>query len=451
MNKNTFIPTDITPSLEKAFEEINLTHSTLHSLIILTFFIYVKFHLEKTQDFQKKSEKNDLPKFLTLKKIHMVINKTSFSKELKDFLFTSASSTNTLESVLMIIDQIPLNTLTPTQVEKYFFDRYLNFIKIQLNQTYNLSNKGFSIPINTNKLIQFLLEKQSFNSLYIVNMNYGDLSATLPHSNIDLPQNYSCTINCSSKENAFLSTILIQLRKQLTVKYTYQNVLQYSTMKNQKAPPLIQHDAIIYHMGSHTNHSWNPLIAEQDTLNRFSLGSPPKQHADYAYISHLLACLNTQGLLCSITTQGILFRGQKELHIRKNMISKNLIDQVFIYKELEDKINQTKVLIAFKKNKKCHSVYFADLRNCLNEKNHSQDILQSIAEKKTIEGKAILVDREQIELNNFDLRPTSYLSSNKSTTANQHLDQSIENDYDLLLKKYHSVQNKINQLIKKHT
>ena len=64
---------------------------------------------------------------------------------------------------------------------------------------------------------------------------------------------------------------------------------------------------------------------KQDEYARFEYGTPPAKNGDYAFLLHFIASLKSTGKGAIILPHGVLFRGNKEADIRKN-----LIDQGFI-------------------------------------------------------------------------------------------------------------------------
>jgi len=69
---------------------------------------------------------------------------------------------------------------------------------------------------------------------------------------------------------------------------------------------------------------WDNAAADKDPYQRFRYGiAPAKDKADYAFILHMLACLNETGQAAIVCSQGVLFRGGEEAKIRKNMILGN--------------------------------------------------------------------------------------------------------------------------------
>lgn len=74
---------------------------------------------------------------------------------------------------------------------------------------------------------------------------------------------------------------------------------------------------------------WNNKIAARDPYNRFRFGIPPeKDKADFAFIQHMYSNLNNKGQAAIICSQGVLFRGNEEEEIRKNMIKEDIIEGI---------------------------------------------------------------------------------------------------------------------------
>ena len=66
----------------------------------------------------------------------------------------------------------------------------------------------------------------------------------------------------------------------------------------------------------------------QRRIPRFEYGEPPAKNGDYAYLLHLLASLNSTGKGAIIMPHGVLFRGNREAGIRRNLVKRGLIKGV---------------------------------------------------------------------------------------------------------------------------
>ena len=67
------------------------------------------------------------------------------------------------------------------------------------------------------------------------------------------------------------------------------------------------------------------LNPDHDEYRRFEYGIPPTKNCDYAFLLHLIASLNSKGKGAIILPHGVLFRGNKEADIRRNLIRRGFI------------------------------------------------------------------------------------------------------------------------------
>lgn len=69
----------------------------------------------------------------------------------------------------------------------------------------------------------------------------------------------------------------------------------------------------------------NGLDPANDEFGRFAYGIPPARNGDYAFLLHLISSLNSRGKGAIILPHGVLFRGNREADIRKNLIQRGFI------------------------------------------------------------------------------------------------------------------------------
>lgn len=75
-----------------------------------------------------------------------------------------------------------------------------------------------------------------------------------------------------------------------------------------------------------SNKSWsNGIDPQHDEYNRFADGVPPKKNGDFAFMMHLIRSLKSTGSGAIVMPHGVLFRGNVEGEIRKNIIRKGYI------------------------------------------------------------------------------------------------------------------------------
>jgi type I restriction enzyme M protein len=66
----------------------------------------------------------------------------------------------------------------------------------------------------------------------------------------------------------------------------------------------------------------------EDEFHRFPYGLPPRKNGDYAFLLHVLASLKSTGKAAVIMPHGVLFRGNAEAAIRREIVRRGLIKGV---------------------------------------------------------------------------------------------------------------------------
>jgi type I restriction enzyme M protein len=75
-----------------------------------------------------------------------------------------------------------------------------------------------------------------------------------------------------------------------------------------------------------SNKSWTTgLDPSNDPYGRFEYGVPPPKNGDFAFLLHILASLKSKGKGAVIHPHGVLFRGNAEADIRRNLIRRGFI------------------------------------------------------------------------------------------------------------------------------
>ena len=69
----------------------------------------------------------------------------------------------------------------------------------------------------------------------------------------------------------------------------------------------------------------NGFDPANDEFGRFEYGIPPAKNGDYAFLLHVIASLKSKGKGAIILPHGVLFRGNKELDIRREIINRGFI------------------------------------------------------------------------------------------------------------------------------
>ncbi|MFW6159906.1 MAG: N-6 DNA methylase [Acidobacteriota bacterium] len=91
-------------------------------------------------------------------------------------------------------------------------------------------------------------------------------------------------------------------------------------------------------------------LKRADFRERFSLGYPPNDKGDWAWIQHMLA--SSKGKVAVVLDQGALFRGGKEKTIRKKVVEADWIECVILLAEkLFYNTGASGIVVVFNKNK----------------------------------------------------------------------------------------------------
>lgn len=162
--------------------------------------------------------------------------------------------------------------------------------------------------------------------------------------------------------------------------------------------------------------AWEPKQDERFTGYELA----PKNKADYAFVLNILYRLNKNGEAFIILPHGVLFRGQAEGKIRKQLIENNLIDSVI---GLPDKLflntSIPVLILVLKKNRTTKDILFIDSsKNCINQSkqkdmNEEQidKIVDTFRNRKEIEKYSYLATYEEIVKNDYNLNISRYVDT----------------------------------------
>ncbi len=164
---------------------------------------------------------------------------------------------------------------------------------------------------------------------------------------------------------------------------------------------------------------WDPKNKEHDA--RFSdYGIAPRGKADYAFLLHDLYHLEKDGIMAIVLPHGVLFRGNEEYTIRKNLIEKNNIDAIIglpgniffgtsiqtLIMVLKRERAETDVLIidaskGFEKAGKSNRLRSSDIKR----------IVDCMRTRAVIPGFSERVSKERIKENDYNLNIPRYVDS----------------------------------------
>jgi type I restriction enzyme M protein len=101
------------------------------------------------------------------------------------------------------------------------------------------------------------------------------------------------------------------------------NIVQGNTLANPKfkdGEQLRTYDYVVANP-PFSDKAWSTgLSVDEDPYQRFSWGVPPAKQGDYAYLQHLIRSMNSTGKAAVILPHGVLFRGNAEAVIRRQLV-----------------------------------------------------------------------------------------------------------------------------------
>lgn len=107
------------------------------------------------------------------------------------------------------------------------------------------------------------------------------------------------------------------------------NTLAAPHFKDEKTGALKTFDFVVANPPFSTKAWSNGFDPANDLFKRFQLGDrtlvPPQKNGDYAFLLHVLACLKSTGKGAVILPHGVLFRGNAEADIRREVVKRGYI------------------------------------------------------------------------------------------------------------------------------
>lgn len=165
------------------------------------------------------------------------------------------------------------------------------------------------------------------------------------------------------------------------------------------------------------------MTAELDPWKRFDMGVPPTSKGDYAFVLHMLHCLDAEnGRMAVVLPHGVLFRGASEGKIRRQLVELNLLDAVIgLPANLFYGTGIPACILVFKKNRSRRDVLFIDASGEDNfQKDKNQNVLREQDIAKIVETYAARADVEkychvasfdEIRENDFNLNIPRYVDT----------------------------------------
>ncbi len=163
----------------------------------------------------------------------------------------------------------------------------------------------------------------------------------------------------------------------------------------------------------------NPLLINDPRFSPAGVLAPASK-ADLAFTMHILSCLAVNGTAAIVEFPGVLYRSGAEQKIRQYLMTHNYVDAVIqLPPDLFFGTTIATCIIVLKKSKLDDAVLFIDAsdayvrsgnKNQLAEK-HQTKILDVFAQRQSRDYFAVLVDKQTIIENEYNLAVSSYVET----------------------------------------
>lgn len=297
-------------------------------------------------------------------------------------------------------------------------------------------------------LISELLKSREIRDLYNLSIGYGSLSLEVASNHKDV-NIYGQDINNEMIRICKMQLILDKRIEDLD------NINQGNTIispGNIDENGLRKFDCIVCDPPYGLRDWGYEEILSYDKYNRFHRGMPSKSLGDYAFITHVVESLNSDGIAIMVVPAGVLFREGAEGLLRQKLVEENLIDTVIALPN--NMMFGTAIpvnLLIFNKAKNERDILFIDVAKKV-EVNKvlttlSNDMIEKIVkiyeERLNIEGFSRKVNIEEIEDNNFNLNVQRYI---EAVIEKEALDiNEIGKEIEYLMVKLQGLQKEIKQ------
>ncbi len=175
------------------------------------------------------------------------------------------------------------------------------------------------------------------------------------------------------------------------------------------------------------SYRWDPNEALGEDVRFGNYGLAPKSAADFAFLLHGFHYLKDDGVMAIILPHGVLFRGGAEAKIRRKLLEDGHIDTVIgLPANLFYSTGIPVCILVLKKCKKPDDVLFINAsehfekskrQNELSDE-HIKTIIDTYKHRpESIERYARCVEMDEIEVNDFNLNISRYVSTAKPEVA----------------------------------
>ena len=182
---------------------------------------------------------------------------------------------------------------------------------------------------------------------------------------------------------------------------------------------------------------WGEGPFSSDVYGRNIWGTPPKSNGDYTWIQHMVSSMSRNGRCAVVLPQGVLFRGQKEYNLRKDMVESDKLECVItlahnlfygasipacilVFRNNKVKFRKNQVLLI-----DASSIYTPKRAQNILEKENIDEIHDIYINYLSVAEKATLVTIADIREKDYKLSVNQYVEKKKEETIS--LEESTAN------------------------
>ncbi|WP_338822967.1 type I restriction-modification system subunit M [Mycoplasmopsis felifaucium] len=332
---------------------------------------------------------------------------------------TSGSQTKTIKQLLSIIEPIPTDSKQGYDVLGFIYEYLINQFASNAGKKAGEFYTPHEVSQVMSEIIAHHLKDRDSIEIYDPTSGSGSLLITIGNS-------------ASKYINKDKITYFAQELKENTYSLTRMNLVMHdinpANIKAKNADTLVddwpidesdQKPLLVDAVVSNPPYSqkWEP--AEDRRFKNY--GIAPKSKADFAFLLHDLYHLESDGIMAIVLPHGVLFRGNEEGKIRRNLIENNNIDAIIgLPANIFFGTSIPTCILILKKNRPTNDILVidaskgfvkADDKNKLRAKDIKK-IADTVINRVSIPGYSSVVSKETVRENDYNLNIPRYVDSN---------------------------------------
>ena len=271
-----------------------------------------------------------IAKLVSANMIEGITENVDFNDQSK--LGTGPALVERLTKLIGIFEDLPNFAKNRADGDDILGDAY-EYLMMKFSVESGKSKGQFYTPSEVSRVMSYLIgiDKATKNTQTILDPTCGSGSLLLKAHDTALT-NTGKNLTIYGQELAGNTAALARMNMWLHNILTAEIVSGVSTISDpghlEKNGELKTFDYVVANPPFSTTNWKTNVNPSKDPYKRFEHGTPPDKNGDYAFLLHIIASLKTTGTGAVILPHGVLFRGNAEAVIRKNLINKGYIKAI---------------------------------------------------------------------------------------------------------------------------